>query len=95
MASPAKRLRTVFEEEAQILSNASQEYGSSKNVSFWLGCGKKNKKQKQKNDCSFWVHQWCVELYYKFEEVLSNIPYYCQRHGKGKRLKEVGRENQD
>ena len=89
--SPTKRHCTVREPEtsgriAHISRNACQICGETNNHSFWLGCGYKNNKTK-KNDCSYWVHQWCVGLYYKTEVALSKVPFDCQRHGKAKRIK--------
>ena len=40
----------------------------------------------QKN-CSYWVHQWCVGLYYKKADNLAKVPFYCPEHGKKKETK--------
>ena len=89
-ASPAKRYPTAKKTD-KTSQNACQICGNSDDVSFWIGCGHKNKNTK-KNDCSYWVHQWCVGLYFKTEDALKKMPFYCQRHGKPKRLKGVGKK---
>ena len=57
--------------------------GKSDNICFWIGCGHKNPVTK-KLDCKFWVHQWCIGLYYKTEEKLKHVPYFCEEHGRKK-----------
>ena len=44
--------------------------GKSKNIFFWIRCGHK-----------IWVHQWCTGLYYKTEEKLKHVLYFCKEHG--------------
>ena len=63
--------------------------GSIENTSFWIGCGYKNPITKIK-DCPYWVHQWCIGLYYQTESSLGRVPLYCEKHGENKRIKKVG-----
>ena len=46
---------------------------------YWLGCGHVNGKGEQ--DCEFWVHQFCVHLYYRNKKELDKVPFYCPKHG--------------
>ena len=84
--SPKKRHATL----EGALSNSCQICGDDSNdKGFWLGCGYKTKKSKC-NNCLYWVHQWCLGLYYKTEEALAKVPFCCQRHRKKKRQKGQG-----
>ena len=46
-----------------------------------------------KLDCKFWVHQWCIGLYYKMEEKLKHITYFCEEHGRKKTKVEITNVN--
>lgn len=46
---------------------------------LWLGCGYTSPKTKLQ-DCQYWAHQTCLGIYFKCEEDLAKVPFYCPRH---------------
>ena len=53
-------------------------------VSIRACCGHKNKIS-GKQDCNYWAHQWCVNLYFKTEEKLNAVIFFCPQHGQSKK----------
>ena len=54
------------------------------NDTFRIGCGHKNKIN-GKQDCNYWVHQWCLNLHFKAKEKLNAVPFFCPQHGQIKK----------
>ena len=59
-------------------------------VSFWLDCSYKHPKTGRQT-CSYWVHQWCANLYFKNEHDLNKLPYFCPMHGREMQKKAIGK----
>ena len=84
-ASPQKRHTTVPNSKHQepVNSNECRICGETGEKSFWIGCSHKNKLS-GRQDCNYWVHQWCIGLYYKKPENLAKVPYFCPTYGQKK-----------
>ena len=83
-SSPVKCLRVIQREKSSENENASRVCYLTHNDKFWMGCGHKNKiNGKQDSNC--WVHQWCINLYFKTEEKLNAVPFYVHNMVKVKR----------
>lgn len=82
--TPQKRHRPLATPRVERASSSNQMAcricGSTEEDSFWLGCGHTNPRTKRQ-DCQYWVHQNCIDLYYKHAQQLSKVPYYCPVHG--------------
>ena len=79
--SPKKRHHTFKQNGNNVKENGCRICNETATKSMWLGCGHKNKLT-GREDCSYWVHQWCVGLYYKRADNLAKVPFYCPKHGK-------------
>ena len=84
--SPKKRHHTFKQNGNNVKENGCRICNETATKSMWLGCGHKNKLT-GREDCSYWVHQWCVGLYYKRADNLAKVPFYCPEHGKKKQTK--------
>ena len=84
--SPKKRHHTFNQNGNNVKENGCCICSETATKSMWLGCGHKNKLT-GREDCSYWVHQWCVGLYYKRADNLAKVPFYCPEHGKKKQTK--------
>ena len=84
--SPAKRHRTVPSRDTPNDRNACRKCHETHNDTFWIGCGHKNRLTAEQ-DCDYWLHQWCVNLYFTSEEKLRGLPFFCEAHGEGKKKK--------
>ena len=62
-------------------------------MTFASGSGVATNPITKKLDCKFWVHQWCIGLYYKMEEKLKHITYFCEEHGRKKTKVEITNVN--
>ena len=78
--SPAKRHRVIQRKKSSYNENACRVCYLTHNDTFWIGCGHKNKLN-GKQDCNYWVHQCCINLYFKTEEKLNAVPFSCPQHG--------------
>ena len=78
VVSPQKRHTTVPNNKHQepVNSNECRICGETGEKSFWIVCSHKNKLSGRQY-CNYWVHQWCIGLYYKNPENLAKIPYFC------------------
>ena len=63
VASPQKRHVTVPNSKhfENVNSNECRICGETGEKSFWIGCSHKNKLS-GRQDCNYWVHQWCIGL---------------------------------
>ena len=50
----SKHLENVNSNECRICRETGEK-------SFWIGCSHKNKLS-GRQDCNYWVHQWCIGL---------------------------------
>ena len=82
--SPAKCHRVIPREKNSNNENACRVCHLTHSDTFWIGCGHKNKIS-GKQDCNYWVHQWCINLYFKTEEKLNAVPFFCPQHGQSKK----------
>ena len=55
--SNIKHLQNFNSNECRICRETGEK-------SLWIGCSHKNKLSGTQ-DCNYWVHQWCIGLYYK------------------------------
>lgn len=80
--SPCKRHRStndIAAESEEGNANNCKVCGSSDSVSFWLGCGHKNRVTKR-SDCPYWVHQACIGLHFTEQAKLNKVPFFCRDH---------------
>ena len=78
--TPNKRHRTVLPVAvAEDNQNACQICGQEEEISFWIGCGYKNRVTKRET-CHYWVHQSCIGLKFKSREKLRKTPFFCPKH---------------
>ena len=75
VSTPQKRhlVLSIKEDDDEELCRV---YGEKEEVSFSLGCSYKHPKT-ERQTCSYWVPQWCANLYFKNECDLNNLPYFC------------------
>ena len=85
-ASPKKHHHTFKQNGNNMQENECCICNETATKSMWLGCGHKNKLT-GREDCSYWVHQWCIGLYYMRADNLTKVPFYCPEHGKKKQTK--------
>ena len=71
---PAKQHSIILREKNSNNENACRVCHLIHNDTFWIGCGHKNKIN-DNQDCNYWVHQWCINLYFKTEEKLNAAPF--------------------
>ena len=78
VAPPQKRHVTVPNSKhlENVNSNESRICEETVEKSFWIGCSHKNKLS-GRQDCNYWVHQWCIGLYHKKPENLAKVQYFC------------------
>ena len=82
IAFPQKRHGMVPSNSKHLKNFSSNECmicGETGEKSLWIGCSHKNKLS-ERQDCNYWVHQWCIGLYYKKPENLAKVPYFCPTH---------------
>ena len=78
----SKHLENVNSNECRICRETGEK-------SFWIGCSHKNKLS-GRQDCNYWVHQWCIWLSQKIWRrshifcPTHNHPYFCPTHGQKK-----------
>ena len=78
--TPKKPGHPVIKKSAtRVQEQTCQVCKRSDDVSFWLGCGGKDKKTKRECD-TYWVHQNCIGLYYRKEAELQSVKFYCPKH---------------
>ena len=87
--TPQKRhsVLSIEEDDDEELCRVCEE---KEGVSFWLGCSYKHPKPGRKT-CSYWMHQWCTNLYFKNERDLNNLPYFSPMHGREMQKKAIGK----
>ena len=94
---PSKAVVSTPQERHSVLSIEEDDdeevchvCGEKERVSFWLGCSYKHPKAGRQTS-SYWVHQWCANLYFKNERDLNNLPYFCPMHGRKMQKKAIGK----
>ena len=63
--------------------------GEKEGVPLWLGCSYKHPKTGRQT-CSYWMHEWCANLYFKNERDLKILPYFCPMHEREMQKKSIG-----
>ena len=81
---PAKCHRVILREKSSDYENACRVCHLTHNDTFWIGCGHQNELN-GKQDCNYWVCQCCINLYFKSEEKLNAVPFFCPQHGQNKK----------
>ena len=84
--SPKKRHHTFQQNGNKVQEKGCHICNETATKSMWLGCGHKNKLT-GRDDCSYWVHQWCIGLYYKRVANLATPRFHSTAHNTERKSK--------